>query len=315
MVLKTNAELIDDALFRAGESIDGTSDYEAAALRYLNRAYRAIGNGGTELDSNLDEKWLWLKTEGTLTLRPRIATGTVSVTNDSDTITFSTSLADIVGYHFRVDDHADVFKISLHGGGTAATLDSVYTGPTESGKAYKAFKIDYDLANDIKELIGPFKVYQDDRVRIYGLELTELHFKWPLNLITQGVPHNFAMIDQDSVRFSHYGKDESTELIRVVYPYLRRPADLANDANECLIPEDWRHMISDWVAFYLMVDKNDDRASGLGEMARNNLKSMAKENRRLLVHLNRNYGNILSRPNHRTRSKGPIRTEGGFILG
>lgn len=316
MTLSTNAELLDDALFRVGESLDGSSDYEAAALRYLNRAYRAICNGGTAFDKNLDEKWYWLQDEGVLTLVPKETVTSVSVTNNNTSITFSSSIStDLVGYHFKVDDHADVFKISTHGGGTSATLDSVYTGPTDAAAAFKAFKIDYDLAADFREFIGPFKVYQDSRVKITGIDKEEMESKWPLNLIQGGIPKNFALTDNNSVRFSHYGGDDSNDLIRVVYPYLKIPTDLADDSNEPLIPEEWRYVLSDFVTFYLLTDKNDDRMVIVGEQARGNLQAMAAENRRILQHTSDTYGQIIPRTNRRIRSKGPIRTEGGFILG
>ena len=130
-----SADLINSALFLAGESTDGLSDFQDRALELLNRSYRAIWMGGTEIDPTLNEEWWWLRksTPGVITLLPR-EEHTASVTNNSASITFSATIADSkVGWHFRAEDTADVFRISTHVAGTAAaTLDSVFTGTTNA---------------------------------------------------------------------------------------------------------------------------------------------------------------------------------------
>ncbi|MGI0026158.1 MAG: hypothetical protein ACREA4_13565, partial [Nitrososphaera sp.] len=48
-------------MFRAGEKTDGTSDYEAQALIYLNRAYRTVYMGGGEFSKGMREQWYWME--------------------------------------------------------------------------------------------------------------------------------------------------------------------------------------------------------------------------------------------------------------
>ena len=46
----SSLDLKNDVLFRTGEATDGTSDFDAAALQYLNRAWQIVWEGGHELD-------------------------------------------------------------------------------------------------------------------------------------------------------------------------------------------------------------------------------------------------------------------------
>ena len=168
-------DLIDDALFRCGESTDGSSDYETAALRYLNRAYQALWMGGAEIDPTYDEIWWWLFTKGILTLEGKITAGTVSVTKNSTSITFSTPPAPLLestvtDWFFRTDDsNGDTFQIAQHTAASAtATLDSVYTDENSGTKTYRLFKLDYPLASDLLHLAEPMEAYQTDSGKIQG---------------------------------------------------------------------------------------------------------------------------------------------------
>ena len=317
----TSADLLDDALDRAGEPTDGTSDFNSAAIRHLNRAYQGIWKGGSSLDPNIDEVWWWLRKDdqGVLTLTPKVSTGTVSVTNNSAAITFSSGpTVSQAGNHFKVDDHADVFIISAHtADATSATLESVYTGTTDGTANFKSVKLDYDLASDLLYLTSPFTVYQASRQEIIGIDLGELKRKWPLNLVSQGVPRNFAMIGQRKVRFSHYGGADSTDLIKTDYEYIYEPSDLADDTNEPLVPREYRQILSDWTAGLIQIDKSDAKAADSMGLARNGLKAMSNEHRRRMDRFGGdNFGKIFPRQGSKYFSeKGFIRTESGLILG
>src|SRR3990167_5499521 len=200
-------------------SLDGINFFDARALRFLNRAYQAVWSGGNELNPEIDETWWWLRSSapGVLTLDPVIETGTVSVTNNSTSITFSIAPTPSVALrYFKTTDQADVFRISAHtAAATAATLDSVYTGDTHTAATYKVMAIEYTLASDVKNLIGPMRAYQDQVYRIEGIDENSLDRDYPLREIQGGVPRAFSMITNSKVRFSHYGGSESTDLIRV----------------------------------------------------------------------------------------------------
>jgi len=219
--LATSADILDDILSRAGEPTDGTSDLDGNATIFLNRAYRALLNGGGEIDPEVNEIWWWLRkdSKGVLTLNPAISDGTVSVTNNSTSVTFSSApTPSVQGRHIKIDDHADVFVISAHNAGEAgATLESVYTGDTDATASYKVFQTDYSLASDVLYLAAPMFAFQSSRGNIDLVDLAILRAKWPLNEIASGVPYEFAMVGEQKVRFSHFGGTSSTDLIKVDY--------------------------------------------------------------------------------------------------
>ena len=320
-----SADLVNDILFRAGEPTDGTSDFEAAALRYLNRAYQIVWMGGGEFDPSIQEEWWWLRKArpGILTLEPKISAGTVRVTNNSASITFSAAPSPKIdaslasGWFFRVTDHPDIFRILTHtSGSTAATLDSRYTGPTATAKSYTAFKLQYPLATDVMRPISPMRVYQDSRDEIEGRDLVAMERDWPLRLVEGGVPRVFAPVAERVVRFSHLGGASGTKLIRVEYEYLRQPADLTNSGSEePLVPRQFRRVLSDLGAFLLFEDKNDTRSVKAAALARTGLQAMSREHRRRMVAWSRTNAQILPRPARLPQHLDPVRTESGMILG
>jgi hypothetical protein len=285
--LQYASDILDDALFRAGESTAGASRFEAPALRYLNRSYSAIWMGGRELNPDVNEDWWWLRKypPGVLTLQPVFTTGTVLVTNNGTGITFSSPPADDKdNWFFKVDTHEDVFRISAHGAGVAAaTLDSVYTGPDAAAATFKVFKLEYALASDILRPISPMRAYRAERrFEIRGMDALPLDQTWPIAMAESGVPDAFAPVTETTVRFNRYGGLDATALIRVEYDYLYRPDLLTDAAVEPVLPWQWRSVLSDFVTGWIMIDKNDDRADGMLTAAKNGLVAMALENRHKL---------------------------------
>jgi hypothetical protein len=290
-----SADLIDDALFRAGEPTDGTSDYEAAALSYLNRAYQAVWKGGAEIEPQISEIWWWLLTEGTLMLDTQVTTGTVSVTANSAAITFSGTLTPSVAtYWFRVGT-GTVFKIATHTAGSAsATLDQAYNGATNGTAAYALYKTDYALASDLLHLASPMRLTETNGVnnqyvepgrefQIVGLIPRHMQSVFPLANAVAGVPFFFSHIAERTVRFNRYA---GTSKIRIDYLYAQRPAALTNSVSEePVVPLQHRKILADIVTFWLLLDKNDDRAPDALTMAKQGLAGMALENQsRLLVY-------------------------------
>lgn len=317
---KYSSDILADILFRANEETDGSSDFDAAALTYLNRAYRAIWNGGTELLPDINELWWWLRssTPGTIILQPPITTGTISVANNSASATLSAVQAtSLEGWFFKVDGHADVFRISAHTAGTdAVTLDSVYTGTTDTAATYRAFKLIYTLSATMLHTIGPMRTYQDGRRMIFGLSPEQMDRQWPLAQVTGGVPRNFAPLSESTVQFSHWGGTEATDYIRVEYDYYRLPDDLTDSgAEEPLIPLAYRYILADYALGMLFIDKNDDRAEGLLAVARNGIVAMVSENRNRAVMQADEFASIRPRIADHSNRMEPLRTDSGFIIG
>lgn len=151
--IRTTPDLIDAALRRAGEKIDGTSNYEDRIIDYLNEAYFAVLSGGSEFGIDVDEVWSWAmaKRPIILTLDPAYEDGTISLTDGSRSGTFSSAPTESqVEKYIKVNSVDGYYRIVQHvAGETAFEIDSPYIGSTASGLAYKAIPLEYDLTDDV----------------------------------------------------------------------------------------------------------------------------------------------------------------------
>lgn len=304
------SDLIDAALFAANEPTDGTSDFEAKALEYINRAYTSIIMGGQEFTGESPENWWWLRKTGILTLLPA-QTGSLTATQDSTGITFAVAPADsLAGWYLKTDDE-DIYKISAHtGGNTAATLDSAYTG--ESGtKTWTAMKLDYDLAADFLTMLDPIRGYRLNiagEFRITSADRDSLEQQWPTSQIDEGIPTRFTLIDNDTIHFNRYPPNR----MRVEYDYLYLPADLTNSGSEePAIPFVHRKVLADIAATYILNDKDDTKANNMGLIAQRGIQSMRKENRQKWA-MSGKVGYIYARQGKRARRT--LRTATGTVF-
>lgn len=313
-------DIRDDVLERAGEPLTSDSDYYTQALTYINRAYQAIFKGGDELAPDVHQEWWWLRksSPGILNLEPR-KTGTAAVTNNSTGVTLSATVADsLANWFIRFDGNPDMFRVLAHTAGTSAvTLDGIFTGATDAAVAYNVYKLEYALASDVLYLMSPMRVYQDNQSSIRGMELAELEVAWPLMRLSGGVPEGFSMVGEQTVRFSHYGRNDSGAYIRVEYDYLQRPDDLTASVNEePIIPRHYRKVLADAALYFIYLSKNDNRADGTLIMVNNQLKAMERDHKHRIEIQSKRVGTILPRlSGSPRRNRGPLRTENGHIIG
>ncbi len=299
--LKYSSDLMEYILTKGGEKTDGTSDFDSQVLVYLNSAYRKIWQGGGEFEPTINEDWVWLRQEANLILQAKITTGTISLTNNSATATLSASQStDVAGWFFKADNHEGIFKVSVHGGASAAvTLDSVYTGDTSATASYKLVKLDYTLASDTIEILSPMVTAHksnreyDDYSKIQGVPFRSRVMPHELK---SGIPDTFEQIDDTTVRFDRYA---DSDLIRVDYTYKIRPADLTDSGSEePLVPLRHRHVLGNIALFDLWTDKNDDRADTVGLIAKQGLKAMSIENKNRLSQMDGTYGKVIPRKDY-----------------
>lgn len=311
----TAADIIDDALFRAHEPTDGTSDLDAAALSYLNRAYRSMCLGGAELVPGMNEDWWWLRSESTMILEPGLATGTVNVSHNSNAVVFSgiLTMSSYIGWFFKVDDHPDVFKVAAGSSSDDGTLDSVYTGDTDTTASYKLFRLEYDLATDARKLVSPMRSSQAPNYMIYQTTLDRMNQDTPLGQLSADMPSHFAPVDENTVRFNNYIGTTSGSRVRLDYSYVRLATDLTNATDSIpLVPVSHRQILADWTTYFLMLDKDEVGADAIAGQARAGMIAMQKENRSRWVQTGR-HGQIWPRP--ASRRRGLVKTDSGVIIG
>lgn len=97
----------------------------------------------------------WLKDYGYINIIPVYTTGTVTVTQDSATVTGAgtTFTAAMVGRLFQVTGDDNYYEISAYVSATEITLASTYTETSGGTKSYSIYKTDYPLASDFKKMI------------------------------------------------------------------------------------------------------------------------------------------------------------------
>ena len=321
------SDILDDVLFRSGERTDGASDFEAAALRYINRAYQAVWMGGTEFDPTINDIWWWLKREGVIRFYGAETLGTATCTRDGTVLTTSVApdLLDIdiststnIGWYIRLNNENTTYKISSYDpSGAPTTINIVGTTGDDGFKNtytsvdYQLLRIDYPLESAAIKIIDPMF----SPVSATPITATSARDIGSIHHIGSGTPTKFAMLDETTVRFNKWFLELADEdTVKIQYNYLIRPDALTDSASEePLIPLEYRRLLSDIALFWIFLDKNDDRANGVGKSAQALLKAMSRENRSRWANWE-DYATI--RPRRPGGKENEVlRTESGMIIG
>lgn len=145
---RTTADILTEVLQKAGEPINGNSQYQTIALTYVNKVHHAIIGGGSILNINVDEPWVWARSKYPIVmeLQPSFTSASVTVGNGSTNIIFQQAPSQsLEGWHFQVMGKSTVYKIMNHtAAGTTAQLDSNFVD--DSGVySFRAMKLEYPI--------------------------------------------------------------------------------------------------------------------------------------------------------------------------
>jgi hypothetical protein len=299
-------DLKSGALHRCGELTDGTSDYDEKAIEYLNRLHLALLAGGSEFGLELGEPWAWAKNKypGVINLEAPYSTGTITLVQDSDAGTFSTPPTESAqNWYLKVDGFPEYFRILSHlGSAPSFNLDGEFTEASGT-YSYSILKVDYDLDIDILRLIGPMRVYRNQRLEgneeglINGTSGIAFARDWPLHRIQPGVPTVFTQIGKDTdstvtVRFNRI----VSETTRVEYDYISIPLDLTDsDISIPMVPREHRSALEFGATHYLMMDKNDPRAADYESKAKLAFEALIQANKKEMSHISLNKGKLFPR--------------------
>jgi len=116
------------------------------------------------------KRWSWLQETTYVTLQPYLANGTVSVTPDSTTITFSVAPSTSKkGYFFKLNNFNEIYVIAAHtAGATTATLSSVYTGALQSAATYKVWTDSAALPAECRETVEVWHQHHSEPLKPVG---------------------------------------------------------------------------------------------------------------------------------------------------
>ncbi len=159
----------------------------------------------------------------------------------------------------------------------------------------------------IARLIEPMRVLSGEH--IFGTDAESFSRDFPLSQICEGTPDRFAVIREDTdgrmiVRMNGFPKDET----RVEVERVEVPRDLKDNSTSVpLIPRKHVDILEDAAVFYIMLDKNDDRASMYAQLLQGKLNAMISQHRGSLLRSGEHFGqfiprrDLLSRPRNRLR--------------
>lgn len=152
------------------------------------------------------------------------------------------------------------------------------------------------ILGGISRLIEPMKVHKASEGSIFGIDSESFQRNYPLSLLEEGVPNRFAASERAdgtySVRFNRYPSEKT----RVEVEYVAIPRDLKDSsASIPLVPRKHVDVLEDACTFYLMLNKNDDRAQIYAGLMQGKLKSMVAAHRGSLLRSGKHFGQIIPR--------------------
>lgn len=251
-------DVLINVLSRSNELAIGLANRETEAKAYIQAAYISV----------LAEGFPWVfarKTPpGVLVTVAEITAGSVTVTQDSITITLTNApAASVAGYKFFIDNDPVLYRIATHtAASTSATLDTAYIAATGAGKSYHIFQDEYTLATDFLRPVNKKFLKASDAINT--IELTnQAELDGFRRLLWSGseYPQKCAFIADDKVRLWPW----PTFKKRWEYAYLYHPGVLdftGAGAGDTLIiqPAEDRVVVALMAVGNILLDKDDSRA-------------------------------------------------------
>lgn len=118
------------------------------------------------------KRWNWLLGHTSIEHKAVLADGTVTVTPDSQTITFSTApQVSKKNYLFKVNDFNEIYRITAHTAGqTTATISSAYTGQLNTVASYKVWTDTLALPTDCRETVEIYHAFDTENMVGIGIQ-------------------------------------------------------------------------------------------------------------------------------------------------
>ena len=285
------ADIVADALFRADEPTDGSSDFLAAVRRALVRANHDLASR---------HPWWWLRAypPGVFNTAARITNLTITATTGGTSVAATLSAApagsvSITGRKILPSGQPWFARVTAHtGGATAVTLDSVPTS-LAAGTATVIVQDEYQLAADLGLFVdglwtedGYFiELQPEERIRKDWGDLPSP--SWP--------PSAFCRLDPRRIRLSHY----PIAVKRVEFPYCTMPDDLDptdGATTELTVPHAWRWLLSDGTLYFAYLMKSDKRAASAKQDYERGIEECVAYQRRVLMGIGSHPGQSVRSP-------------------
>ncbi len=201
------------------------------------------------------KRWNWLTGSTKVIHKAYYASGTVTVTNNSTTVTLSTapaaSLGSFANYYFAADGFAEVYEISAHTAeSTTVTLSSAYQGQTNTTASFKIWSDRIALPTDCREVVEAY--HQRRRSNMIGQGFQE--FRQSTNEFpkAEGFPLYFNVnsyydptpgtdeTETDRYRIMRVHPSVTSEPVTINIDYTKEISILVDDGDEPSMPAEDR---------------------------------------------------------------------------
>lgn len=220
---------------------------QAKVATMINDLYR---------DIYVKHDWWFLTKFKAINTSPKITAGTLTVTQNSVNITFSTAPqqfsanVSVAGFVLIIPGQANdpdaVYRIATHvSGATAATLDTAYTDLSGSGLAYRCYQDKYLLPTDTGKVLNVTRYGEIRPMFRAGLEDMQ---RIKQSDQTENRPEMYTIYD-----FSTTG-DPTTQRLLWIHPYPDKPYRMdvyykqqlntpLSGSTQPLIPDEYRQIL------------------------------------------------------------------------
>lgn len=239
------------------------------------------------------KRWWWLRANTSIVHKNFWPQGaiTVSVTPESDTVTFSSapslSLGSFKGYRFSVDGFDEIYEISAHTAeSTTATLSSAYQGTLNTTASFKVWRDRVDLPSNCRETFDVGHNRYNGQMKAIGLqEMRDIRSQGEK---VQGFPLNYST----TTYYDPTPSDDELEIDRyrqmLIHPsivkqnvtinvdYIKEVSELEDDADEPLIPREDRIVLVYYALFKAWTrERNPEAAAQSFQLFQRRLERMA----------------------------------------
>lgn len=224
--------------------------------------------------------WWWNRSLTTLQLPAKQNTGTIAVTADSTSITFSSAPSiSLANYRIKFAADSEVYSISAHtAGATSATLNVAYIGDTDPAVTFTAWKDFVQLPADCKETFLVQHQKYDQPMEPLGL--SDFRRVVAMHPDREGPPIYYTTDDFDSSgqRKLRYWPAVYSSKINLDVDYIMSFTGLDLDGDEPLMPIPDRTVLFYYGASHAWRrERNTEEANNYFQLGEKKLAEMASK--------------------------------------
>lgn len=250
----------------------------------ISQAKRSINVALQDMHLGFDYKFPWAERSAILLTQAQYDTGTVTITQGSQTLTGSSTAWDTnnaftvknmrANGKVRIAGSREPYTVSAVTDDTTATLSSKFVEADVSAETYLYYEDEYDLASDFLRPVDAQTFSDETEIAI--ISRTEFRRRFPTNSVP-GRPSVACIIDYapsgstTPIRRVRLSQPPSTAM-RIPYSYITSflavsslgvaQAQLSADSDEPIVPLRYRHALLFHALYHWYRDKKDDGRSG-----------------------------------------------------